>query len=481
MGEPGRDPQIVVASLLGDPRLLTVCQAHDVQSLIHLLRSRGASLRGLASAVGISPGRLHEYATGERRPAGFEVFERISDGFRIPGHYLRLADRPWERPAMNPAEGSPRPALPSTSSEPWVPSHTVDAVSRFTQYDLMLDRRQATKTLAALAIGAPLMECVERWLTPDHEDAPHRPLGNVGLDEVQQIEQAAKLFREWDDHFGGGLRRKAVVGQLSEVSDLLRDHHAPDIERRLFCAMAELAKTAATMSWDSSQQVAAQQYYVLSLRAAKEAHERAFGASILASMARQILYIGEPGDALELIRLADDGAKGHATPTVRAMLHTREAWAYAKLGRIQAFRRATGKAEDALSQAKPADDPYWIRYFDEAELAGVTGGRFLELAYDDPKYAREAQVRIERAVRLRRPESRRSRALDQAGLAQAHLVQGDFEAAVSAGNKAIEISKQTQSDRVSVQLRDLYQATVPYTRVPAVREFADRLGAMLAA
>jgi len=43
----------------------------------------------------------------------------------------------------------------------------------------------------------------------------------------------------------------------------------------------------------------------------------------------------------------------------------REAWAYAKLGRVSAFRRATAKAEDALIEAKPSEDPlldYLLRH-----------------------------------------------------------------------------------------------------------------------
>jgi hypothetical protein len=66
---------------------------------------------------------------------------------------------------------------------------------------------------------------------------------------------------------------------------------------------------------------------------------------------------GHPGDALELVRLALDHSTGYATASVRSMLYTREAWAYAKLGRISAFRRATSRAEDALTEAKPAEDP----------------------------------------------------------------------------------------------------------------------------
>ena len=478
MSEPGRDPQVVAAALLSDRRMVEACGTHDLQTVIRLMRGRGASLRGLASVTGMSPGRIYEYEVGDRQPLGFEVFERISDGFRIPGRYLRLAERPWEK--ADTTSASPT----GDDLDHWVPSHTVEAVSLFTRRDLMLNRREATKAIATLAVGTPLIECVERWLAPEHERPARNPLGNIGTEEIERIEQAAHLFREWDDHFGGGLRRKAVVGQLNEVADLLRDSHPSDITRRLFRVMAHLAETAAMMSWDSGIHNTAQRYYILALRASKEANEYAFGANILASMARQLLYMGRPDDALELIRLAEDGAKGRATGAVWSMLHTREAWAYAKLGRVQAFRRATGKAEDALANADRSEDPYWIRYFDEAELAGVTGGRLLDLAQEhpgQPTYAREAETLINRALNLRRPESMRSFSLDQAGLSQTYFMQRELEQAVSTGHKAIDLAEQTQSDRVRVQLQELYQLTVPHQRKPEVREFTERLTSALCA
>jgi tetratricopeptide (TPR) repeat protein len=459
--------------------MVEACATHDVQTMIRLMRSRGASLRGLAGVTGMSPGRIYEYEVGARQPADFEIFERISDGFHIPGRYLRLADRPWEQVGITAA-----PVAAAADLERWVPSRTVEAISLFTRRDLMLDRRDATKAIASLAIGAPLVECVERWLVPEHERPERRPLGNIGAEEVTRIEQAAQLFRQWDDHFGGGLRRKAVVGQLNEVADLLRDTHSTEISRRLFRVMAHLAETAAMMCWDSGAHPTAQRYYILALRASKEAKEYAFGANILASMARQLLYMGRPDDALELIRLAEDGAKDHATATIWSMLHTREAWAYAKLGRVQAFKRATGKAEAALANTAPSEDPYWIHYFDEAELAGVTGGRYLELAQehpDQPTYAREAESLIERALQLRRAESMRSFSLDQVGLAQTHFVQGELERAVHVGHQAIDLAEQTQSDRVRVQLQDLYRLAIPHKRIPDVHEFTDRLASALSA
>jgi len=61
-------------------------------------------------------------------------------------------------------------------------------------------------------------------------------------------------------------------------------------------------------------------------------------------------------------------------------------------------------------------------YFDEAELAGVTGGRLLELAHHRRELADETADHIERAIRLRRPQRLRSSALDKLGLAETRLI-----------------------------------------------------------
>ncbi len=363
----------------------------------------------------------------------------------------------------------------------WAPADTVEIVGQFTRRDLAVDRREAARTVARVVFGSALLEPLERWLTTVPEQPVQSRPGAIGYQEVAQIEHAARLFREWDDQFGGGLRRKAVVGQLNEVADLLRDSHPNEIRRRLFGAMAQLAETAAIMSWDSGQQMLAQRYYVLALRAAKPANDPAFAANIMAGMARQLLYLGHVNDALELVRVAQDSSAGAATPTVRAMLYSREAWGYAKQGRIAAFHRATARAEDALADATPADDPHWISYFDAAELAGTTGGRLLDLAHGRVELAGETADHIERAIAERRPGRLRSAALDHIGLAEARLIQGELDEAVRLGHEAATIVEQTRSDRVRVKLVELYQHTTAHAAVPAVAALRDHVRALVTA
>jgi len=381
--------------------------------------------------------------------------------------------------AVDTLAGHPAEEVDGSSS--WVPSETIELVTRFTREDLSLDRREVTRTVAGVVFGGVILERLERWLSnAEPQVALRRPQG-IGSQEVEQVEHAAQLFRNWDDRFGGGLRRKAVVGQLSEVAEELRDFsHSTHLTRRLFGAMAQLAETAATMSWDSGQGAIAQRYYIMALRAAKEAGDRAFGANILAGMARQQFYLGRVTEGLELIRLAQDGVDGHATPRVLAMLHTREAWAYAKQGRMAAFRRATSRAEDYLRDANRDEDPYWISYFDEAELAGVTGGRLLEVAHHRREVADEAAIHIGQAVQLRRPHSLRSAALDHLGLAETRLIQGEVDEAVRLSNAATDIVETTHSDRVRVKLTELYGHTEAFMSVPAVAQLRDRIRSTLA-
>jgi len=344
-----------------------------------------------------------------------------------------------------------------------------------------MNRREVAKGIAALALGVPLMETLDRWtLLGEDDQLGVDNVDFIGSQDILHIEQAAQIFREWDDQFGGGLRRKAVVGQLNEVSDMLRDSRSIKTRQRLFAAMAMLSETAAIMSWASGRQDLAQQYYIAAFRATRSAEDWAFGANVLAGMARQLLYLEQPADALELVRMAQSYSARSATPAVAAMLHVREAWAYAKLGRINAFHRAVGQAEDAFTRIAAEEEPYWIRYFDAAELEGTVGGRLLELARDEKKYASLAAARIGRAIASRRVGVLRSSALDQLGLAEARLIEGEYGEAATRVQTALQVVVRTPSDRVRVMMFELYANSASYASVPVVARLREQVRDVLA-
>jgi tetratricopeptide (TPR) repeat protein len=447
------------------------------QLAAHLLKAAGETIKmvGFESVIR----RIKSHESGENRPRDpypllyCRAFD-ITEG--------KLYEAPVTPIAMASGEVGNAGTPVTSPTLPWVweARPTDDAIYLITQDDLMLNRREAVKALA-ITTGLPLVDPAQRWLAkPTPELSLSGDNGRIGADEVAQLEAAANIFRTWDDQHGGGLARKAVIGQLNEVSDLVRDHHSQEIRIRLFHVMAQLSKIAATMSWDCGMQTAAQTYFVMSLQASKTAGDRPFGASVLASMARQLLYLDQPQDALELTRLALDGVRSIATPRLRAMLHTREAWSHARMGRSEAFKRATDAAEEAFNEAGSADpDPEWITYFNAAELAGVTGGRYLELAKQDSRFAGRALSHIGLALELRQRSSMRSLALDQLGLASAYLLNGDLDQAVAVGDAAVDTAEKVQSDRVRVKLRELYRE-IEIREDPAVAPLREHIRNVLA-
>lgn len=455
---------------------------HDFAAAFVLIKKYGGlSQNRIASACHLTPGKVSTIISGNQQVTSFDVIRRISDGLRIPGHLLGLAPRPWEaEPVAVPPQEHSGGQL-GTAEIPWQPAATVELAADLTRSDLVMDRRAVTRALAGAAVsGAALLDPLEGWIRPPARSAsPHRR-GQLGVREVGELESTARAFRAWDHRYGGGLRRKAVLGQLSEVAAYLDEHQAPHVEQRLYQVMAQLAGTAATMAWDSGLQRGAQNYYLLALRASHAAHDTAFGANVLAGMARQMLYRDKPQDALELVRLAQDGSRDTAGPRVRAMLHTREAWALSAMGRTAAFQRATAQAADCLASARPGDEPFWIDYFDEAELAGVTGGRLLELARQNPgAHAKTAASEIRRALNSRGSEAGRSHALDRIGLAECHFLLGDLTGAVEEVDRAVEAARSTRSSRVHTQLSQLYPYTVGHSASRTVREARDKIRDLL--
>lgn len=209
-------------------------------------------------------------------------------------------------PARNPLSGSSRDLCPAAG--------TIRDIAETTVNDLM-KRRDALAAGGALVVGTALTETLERWLVPLRKPVT-RQSGAPEETELERIEAGVAALRHWDDRWRLGISRKAVVAQLSEVADMAGEIRSAAIQPRLFLAMAELSRIAAAMSYDEGDHPSAQKYYTLSLRAAHQAGPdyELYGVGVLADMARQMLDLHRPQDALEISRLALDGARTRKAP-----------------------------------------------------------------------------------------------------------------------------------------------------------------------
>jgi hypothetical protein len=407
---------------------------------------------------------------------------------------------------------------------PWAGPQTVAMISEFSRSDLMLGRRGFLGPSLAMAAGPALVEPMQRWLVPvsgvpagpgpGRQGGAPAPEGGVhplpvpaqtrgarrggpaehsarlSDPELELLEQTTVMFRRWDAQCGGGLRRKAVVGQLHEVADLLHEPHPEDVAARLFGVTAELAELAGWMTYDIGMQPTAQKYFVLALHAAKEAGDRPLGSYILASMGRQMIHLGRPEDALELVHLAQYGSRDGATARTQAMLHAMEARAYANMGQPGRCRRAVRMAEETFEDRDEGGaDPDWIRFFSEAELHAEIAHSYRDLAYSSgrsPTYASLAEPAMERAVALFGEETgqggghQRSYALNLIGLAGVHLLQRDPERCATRAGEAMDVAQRLRSERVNNRLRKTSaKASREFGQVPEVVRLAERLASEL--
>ncbi|MFE3196690.1 hypothetical protein ACWGR4_37635 [Embleya sp. NPDC055664] len=375
---------------------------------------------------------------------------------------------------------------------PWTFETVVDILGEYTRGDLLLGRQEFVGPALRLAAGRDLVEPLQRWSAPlpvslpavvpgrpgSARGARPRRFARLPAGATEHLDETVRLFRRWDMQGGGGLRRKAVIGQLNGLTDLLRDEHPPAVRARLLGLTAELALLAGWMSYDTGLQPGAQKYMVLALHAAKECDDAPFGANVLGVMSRQMIHYELSEDALELIHLAQYGSRDTGGTALQAMLYALEGRAYAALGDADRCRRALGLAEQALADTRAEFEPDWIRYFDRAELLAESGHAFRDLAYTRPEFVAPAKERLGEAVRLLMgtDEYVRSLALARVGLATVFLIERNPGAAVEQAAAALEIAFQVRSERLIVRLRRTVEALVgAFPADAAVRALAARV------
>ncbi|MBV9022346.1 MAG: hypothetical protein JO362_00740 [Streptomycetaceae bacterium] len=388
-----------------------------------------------------------------------------------------------------------RKAVSNPDGLPWAPERTAAVLTEFTGMDLMLNRRGLVGAGAALATGPALTSAMYDWLHTDPAFAADSPqLDNplhpssavagydryeavpVGSEEIEALEHSVEVFRAWDASRGGGLQRKAVVGQLNEVGGMLSYRHPPHLQRRLWGVAANLAVLAGWMSHDVGLEPTAQKYFVIAAHAAREGGDRPRAGEALSRAARQMVHLGRPDDALDLMKLAQSGSGDETLPRTRAMLQTIEAWAQASMGSGQAMRRTLGQAEELfVSDTGGVPCPSWMQNFDEADFHGMQALAYRTLAEHDPSAAGVAQQHAGRALELRRAGHDRSMIFDHISMASACFIADDPEQGDHYARLALLSIGQNSSHRTWDRLREMYRLTSRYTQYSRIQDLRDEI------
>lgn len=294
------------------------------------------------------------------------------------------------------------------------------------------------------------------------DDGPH-----VGLGDVATIKTTADVFAQLDDRFGGDHARLAVIQYLSrDVTPLLNGRYTEAVGRALFSTVAEATLLAGWMSYDTCHHGLAQRYFLQALRLAQDANDRRLAGSVLSAMSHQATFLGRYTEGATLARAALMGISPVATPTLRAQFHAMEARALARTGDTRACELALAAATQALESRNSDDEPEWISYFDEAELAAEAAHCFRDV--------NSARQSVTHASNAMSGHHVRSDFFATMVLADAHLRAGDLEEACLVALDALDLGEQLKSARCVSYLAEFRQHLSRAGDSGAVRDFQDQ-------
>ncbi|MFI1468804.1 regulator [Streptomyces wuyuanensis] len=314
-----------------------------------------------------------------------------------------------------------------------------------------------------------------RTSVPRQRGTDRGPGQRVSPGDIAALRSVGELFRTLDHAYGGGHARQALVRYLEhEAEPMLRGTYGESAGRRLFGAVADLTRLAGWTSFDIAAHGLAQRYFVQALRLAQTAGDRAYGAYVLVTMARQAVYLGHGREAVQLTRVAQQGVGSSAPPAVQALLHAVEARGHGVLGEVRSCTASLVRAERTLDTARPGDEvPHWARFFDEAQLADEFGH-----CHRDLQQYRAAVQHAERSLQLRAPGFARSRLFCRVVLATSRLGLGELDQACALGAEAAQQASEMRSARAIEYVRDFERRLEPYRDAAAVRTYRDRVAAI---
>ena len=377
------------------------------------------------------------------------------------GHPVSLADI-----GMSAVDSTP---AVSSSGYPADLQHGVEAISALARADLTGSFAVTTNIDAK-----GWSDAMVRWLiAPDI--ASEREDLRVPDISVEGVQLATALFSQLDYKFGGGYARSSLTQYISsEVAPLLstRPEGQPP---ELLSAAAALLRLAGWTAYDTGRHGLCHSYMLHALHLTEVAGDRALGGRILAGMSHQANFLGQYDHAVNLARAAQRGAAGFATPTAMALFKAMEARALAARGDRKDCEVALSQAEQWLEKSVPANDPIWLGYFDEAELAAEFAHSYRDLGMSE-----KAITYADRAISLHGPLYVRSVSFCKAVAAAGHVGTGEVDKGIVLADEAVAVISTLKSSRCNSYIRDFVERLAPHQQHKPVADFIARTELLLA-
>lgn len=362
---------------------------------------------------------------------------------------------------------------------------TVRTVVELSGRDMNRRKFLLGSAFAAAAFSEPALMA----MTVPQADTTARVAGKrVGMADVEILSENIKHLRRLDHRYGSGRVRDQVVRLLHDESNtVLHGTYSEATGRALLSAVAQVAWLAGSMAADVGRHSLAQRYYIQTLNLSMKAGNKPYAANVLSHMSRMAVQLGHSTTsddvrlrnaqlAVALSRAGRHVADGRSTPALSTLLAAVEARAHALLGDVRETQRAVREAEQHYASSVPGEEPEWLAFYSEAELAADLG-RCLR---DTGDVAAGTKL-IRQALDQYEPWRVRSRSFVLTDLALAQMALRDHDQAAEFGNQAMRAAEDVSSTRTIDRLRGLGRVITPHcSNSRVLAEFTDRLNPFLA-
>lgn len=272
---------------------------------------------------------------------------------------------------------------------------------------------------------------------------------HIGSSDIARLRAELDAVSAGDDADGGSVDAESAAMALAHraLGLLQRGRASSRIRGQVYAAAAEAVNHAAWAAVDSRQLDRAEKLLDRALTLAGMSGDPTVELATWDNIAVLASQRQDFADAAAASQRARATSIARRDPLFASLCHARNAVAHASMGDVRATERALGHAEDALSRATPAPRPRWMRFYDSAELHGLSAVAYLRLGR-----AEEAEFHAHTALSRLAPDLLRNRAYYTAQLALAQLEQGELELACTTADRLLT-RELPSSERVRVLLK----------------------------
>lgn len=297
----------------------------------------------------------------------------------------------------------------------------------------------------------------------------------LGAEDVARWQRSLSGLYELDDQYGGGAYELALrsVRQLQRV--MRRAGYSSSTGEALRALRGELTSHTGWLAFDAGHHAEARYWWLdVSHNARLHGDDRLF-VTAARLLSRQASELDRPREAVDHAQAALRAATPWATRRLRSHLLSVEAFAHSHAGDAQATWAALRGADELIGSAAHDDDPSWLYFWDEADLA-CCEARCAQALGQLPL----AERRIDTALSAIRPEFQRNRAGTMVCRTEILVEQRNIDDAVATATQAVVGTSEVSSARLDARIGQVRRQLSHYADEPAVAEFLDWSGQVMA-